>query len=58
MGAAVTVRLLHGDCRSVLKTLPDASVDSIVTDPPYELTTGKKGGTGTGTPPMNRIIDS
>lgn len=26
-----------GDCRDVLKTLPDASVDSIVTDPPYEL---------------------
>jgi site-specific DNA-methyltransferase (adenine-specific) len=30
----------------VLKTLPDASVDSIVTDPPYHLTTGKKGGSG------------
>lgn len=44
----MSVKLLHGDCRSVLKTLPDASVDSIVTDPPYELTTGKKGGTGTG----------
>ena len=43
----MTVRLLQGDCRDVLKTLPDASVDSIVTDPPYELTTGKKGGTGT-----------
>jgi site-specific DNA-methyltransferase (adenine-specific) len=26
-----------GDCREVLKTLPDNSVDSIVTDPPYEL---------------------
>ncbi len=44
----MTVRLLHGDCRDVLKTLPDASVDSIVTDPPYELTSGKKGGTGAG----------
>lgn len=29
---------LHlGDCRAVLGTLADASVDSIVTDPPYEL---------------------
>lgn len=29
---------LHlGDCLDVLKTLPDNSVDSIVTDPPYEL---------------------
>jgi hypothetical protein len=27
----------HGDCREVLKQLPDCSVDSIVTDPPYEL---------------------
>ena len=44
----MTIRLLLGDCRDVLKTLPDASVDSIVTDPPYELTSGKKGGTGAG----------
>ena len=29
--------LLEGDCRQVLLTLPDNSVDSIVTDPPYEL---------------------
>ena len=29
--------LHHGDCRDVLKTFPDCSVDSIVTDPPYEL---------------------
>jgi site-specific DNA-methyltransferase (adenine-specific) len=29
---------LHlGDCMDVLKTIEDASVDSIVTDPPYEL---------------------
>jgi len=31
------VQILHGDCREVLRTLPDASVDSVVTDPPYEL---------------------
>jgi DNA modification methylase len=42
----MSVKILTGDCRDVLKTLPDASVDSIVTDPPYHLTTGKKGGTG------------
>lgn len=37
------VRLLLGDCRDVLKTLPDNSVDSIVTDPPYGLSfMGKK----------------
>ena len=30
-------RVFLGDCRDVLKALPDNSVDSIVTDPPYEL---------------------
>jgi site-specific DNA-methyltransferase (adenine-specific) len=30
-------RVFAGDCREVLKGLPDNSVDSIVTDPPYEL---------------------
>jgi DNA modification methylase len=29
--------LLKGDCREQLKLIPDESVDSIVTDPPYEL---------------------
>ena len=40
----MSVRILQGDCRDVLKTLPDASVDSIVTDPPYELTAARPGG--------------
>ena len=31
------VRVFHGDCRDMLAELPDDSVDSIVTDPPYEL---------------------
>ena len=31
------IKLLQGDCREQLRGLPDASVDSIVTDPPYEL---------------------
>ena len=30
-------RVFLGDCRDVLRTLPDNSVDSVVTDPPYEL---------------------
>ena len=30
-------QLLLGDCREVLKALPENSVDSIVTDPPYGL---------------------
>ncbi len=30
-------KVIQGDCLEVMKTLPDNSVDSIVTDPPYEL---------------------
>ena len=33
----ISVQVLRGDCRSELELLPDNSVDSIVTDPPYEL---------------------
>ena len=31
----MSVRILHGDCRAVLPTLPDASVQCCVTSPPY-----------------------
>ena len=31
------LKLFHGDCLKVLPTLEENSVDSIVTDPPYEL---------------------
>jgi site-specific DNA-methyltransferase (adenine-specific) len=34
----VTVDLRLGDCLDVLKTLPDASVDAVITDPPYAQT--------------------
>ena len=30
-------QILHGDCLELLRTLPDACVDSVVTDPPYGL---------------------
>ena len=29
--------LINGDCLEVLKTIPDATVDCIITDPPYNL---------------------
>jgi DNA modification methylase len=35
--SVATKRLLLGDCLAQLRNLPDASVDSIVTDPPYGL---------------------
>jgi DNA modification methylase len=27
----------HGDCLDILRSLPDASIDAVVTDPPYNL---------------------
>lgn len=30
-------QVIQGDCREVLKTLADSSIDSVITDPPYEL---------------------
>lgn len=38
------MRLLHGDCLEQMKSLPDNSVDSVVTDPPYGLSAAKNSG--------------
>ncbi len=35
---ATGIQLYPGDCLDVLAALPDCSVDSVVTDPPYHLT--------------------
>lgn len=40
------VRILHGDALEMLRTLDEASFDACITDPPYHLTAGKKGGSG------------
>ena len=34
---ANAVSLYHADCRDALRRLPDACIDSVVTDPPYAL---------------------
>ena len=41
-------KVIHGDCLEVLKTLPDHSVDAVITDPPY--------GIGTKDPTVEEII--
>jgi len=33
-------KIYHGDCKLLIKDLPDKSVDCIVTDPPYEMVMG------------------
>ena len=41
-------RLMVGSCLERLKDLPDESIDSVVTDPPYELSFMGKGWDGSG----------
>lgn len=40
----MTIRIVQGDCLDVMRTMADNSVDSIVTDPPYGLTSRRPGG--------------
>ena len=40
------IRLMPGDCRDLISSLPDNGVDAVVTDPPYEINF------------MNRAFDS
>lgn len=40
-----TDRIYHGDALSLIKEIPDGSIDCIVTDPPYRVTS--RGGSGT-----------
>jgi site-specific DNA-methyltransferase (adenine-specific) len=40
------IDLRLGDCLEVLKTIPDNSIDSVVTDPPYHLTTNTSSSKG------------
>jgi len=35
------IDLLHGDCLELMKTIPDGSIDAIITDPPYGTTACK-----------------
>ena len=39
------INLRQGDCLEVLKTIPDESIDLVVTDPPYKLTSRGCSGT-------------
>lgn len=47
-----SVRIIHGDCRTVMRAMAENSVDAIVCDPPYHLTNrgGGPHGKGADTP--------
>jgi len=38
------VQLFQGDCLEYLKTIPDSSIDLVVTDPPYQIDNTNAGG--------------
>lgn len=38
------IELYQGDCLEILKTIPDKSIDLVLTDPPYIINQGKSGG--------------
>lgn len=40
------IKILHGDCLELLKTIPDNSVDLVITDPPYQFETQGGGAFG------------
>ena len=37
------MQLWQGDCLGLLKSMPDKSVDLVITDPPYDVHAGKGG---------------
>lgn len=39
-----SMKLYHDDCLKILPTLPDKSIDLIVTDPPYLISATNEGG--------------
>lgn len=47
------IKLMHGDCLELMKQLPDASVDLVLTDPPY----GTAGGMGKNEERYSRIAN-
>ena len=44
----MTVELYLGDCLEFMRTMPDKSVDAVITDPPYGIADVWKGGSGKG----------
>lgn len=52
----MSATILHGDCVVMMRELPEASIDAIVTDPPYDLTSVSRNGSSrvAGTGPYGR----
>ena len=44
----MTVELILGDCLEIMRSMPDKSVDAVITDPPYGIADIWKGGASCG----------
>lgn len=49
-------KLLQGDCSELLKGIPDESIDLIVTDPPYLVSSTNGGGTINNIKKLNKSL--
>lgn len=52
------ISLFNNDCKEILKTLPDKSVDLVVTDPPYEVSASGGGGICNNVMHLNKSLKS
>ena len=43
VSAGVQNKVIHGDCLEVMRTIPDKSIDMVLTDPPYGTRTDQRG---------------
>ena len=51
------MKLYNADCLEILKTLPDKSIDLIVTDPPYDISATNGGGSVNNVKKLNRSLN-
>ena len=51
----MVIDIKQGDCLELMKGIPDESVDLIVTDPPYKITSRGNGGNSGGMFQKKRI---
>lgn len=50
------IQLICDDCETILDSLPDNSIDLIVTDPPYEISATNEGGTVNNVKKLNKSL--
>jgi site-specific DNA-methyltransferase (adenine-specific) len=52
------ITLWNGDCLEIIKTIPDSSIDLIITDPPYLIPAINGGGSVNKNRGFNKILET